>query len=302
MSDENTKLSPGNTPLSSVPVAQVVADAPQSGDLIARHPLLIRLCHWSLVTAIFMLLMSGLNILNTHPALYWGEDGHKGMRPVIGVEMTDISKDRAVSTLTVGPYRFDSTGIFGFPRETSFGRFPFLVSPHFMLPASIELGRGRAYHFFAAWLLVATGSLYMIFNIVSGRLRKTLLPSADQLTRRAIWADLKMHCRLGRHHGVEAIRYNLLQKIAYLTIMILVIPAMILTGLTMSTAFTAAFPELFIIFGGRQSARLIHFIGAILILVFVIVHIFQLFVAGFANEMRSMITGKFRVPPEEERE
>ena len=89
-----------------------------------------------------------------------------------------------------------------------------------------------------------------------------------------------------------------MQKLSYLFVIFVLIPALVLSGLTMSNAMTAAFPDLFALFGGRQSARSIHFLSAMLLVLFVLVHVFQVFVSGFFNLMRSMITGRFAVDRE----
>jgi thiosulfate reductase cytochrome b subunit len=98
--------------------------------------------------------------------------------------------------------------------------------------------------------------------------------------------------------GEAARNYNTLQKLAYLGVLGVLLPVMILAGLTMSPAMDAAWPWLLDLFGGRQSARSIHFITAFLLVLFVVVHLAMVVLAGPFNEIRSMITGRYRLPKE----
>ena len=113
-----------------------------------------------------------------------------------------------------------------------------------------------------------------------------------------IWQDIKKHARLDFPKGEAARWYNVLQKFAYLGVLVVLIPLMIGTGLTMSPSMDASWPWLLDIFGGRQSARSIHFICATLLVLFVLVHLLMVVLAGPFNEIRSMITGRYRLPRE----
>jgi thiosulfate reductase cytochrome b subunit len=113
-----------------------------------------------------------------------------------------------------------------------------------------------------------------------------------------VLADIWNHIRLRAPRGEADRRYNVLQKLSYLTVVFVLLPAIVLSGLTMSPAVTAAAPILFDLFGGRQSARTIHFLAANLILLFVLVHVVQVLLAGVINRMRSMITGRYTIKPE----
>jgi thiosulfate reductase cytochrome b subunit len=154
---------------------------------------------------------------------------------------------------------------------------------------------GRGMHFLFAWLLVLNGLVYLLSGLIGGHFRRQMLPRLAQLHPTHLWQEIRDHLRFVRPTG-EAVRaYNVLQKIAYLLVIFVVLPLMVLTGLTMSPAVTAAYPELFTLFGGRQSARFIHFICASALVGFLLIHIVMIFVVGFVNEIRSMITGKFRI-------
>jgi thiosulfate reductase cytochrome b subunit len=162
-------------------------------------------------------------------------------------------------------------------------------------PESWQFGAMRAWHFTIAWILVLGWMSYAIYLIASGQLRSRLLPRLSQLRPRAIANDVLNHLRFHRATGEEAKSYNLLQKLSYLLVVFVLLPLMVLTGLTMSNAITARFPELYSLLGGRESARTIHFLCAFALVLFAVIHVIQLFVAGFLNEMRSMITGRFTI-------
>ncbi|GJE19263.1 cytochrome b/b6 domain-containing protein [Methylobacterium marchantiae] len=167
------------------------------------------------------------------------------------------------------------------------------------LPVDLEqTGWGRNLHFLAGWILVLNGLAYLVLILVSGHLHKALIPDGDQLTPRHLAGEIGDHLRLKKARGREALRYNALQKFAYLGVVLVLFPLMVLTGLTMSPGVTAAYPELFSLFGGRQSARTIHFLVACLLVMFLLVHVMQVFVGGAGNLMRSMITGRFAIPSE----
>lgn len=164
------------------------------------------------------------------------------------------------------------------------------------LPVNLEqTGWGRNLHFLAAWVLVLSGLAYLLLAMASGHLRRGLIPDRDQLTAGHLAREIGDHLRLKRACGDEALRYNLLQKLAYLAVILVLFPLMVLTGLTMSPGVTSAYPELFALFGGRQSARTIHFLAAVLLVLFLLVHVAQVFVGGAGNLLRSMITGRFTV-------
>lgn len=156
---------------------------------------------------------------------------------------------------------------------------------------------GRGMHFLFAWVLVLNGIVYLLGGLFSGHFRRQMLPTLAQLRPSHVWHEIVEHARFVRPTGEAVLNYNVLQKVAYLAVIFVLLPVMFLTGLTMSPAVTAAFPELFTLFGGRQSARFIHFICASGLVLFLVIHIVQIFVVGFVNEMRSMILGKFRIEP-----
>lgn len=186
-------------------------------------------------------------------------------------------------------FYWGETGYFGEPTA-----FSLPLTPNFF-----HTGWGRTLHFFFAWTLVLNGAIYLLCGLVRGHFRRSFLPTTSQLRPGHLLHEVREHLRFRPPRGDAARQYNVLQKLSYLLVVFLLLPLMLLTGLTMSPAVTSAWPELFSWFGGRQSARTIHFIVAGLLAAFLLVHIVQVFVAGFTNEMRSMINGRFVIEPED---
>lgn len=167
------------------------------------------------------------------------------------------------------------------------------------LPINLEqTGWGRNLHFLAAWVLVIAGGIYLLLGLLGGHIRRDLVPDRDQVRPDHLRREIADHLALRPASGEEARRYNALQKVSYLVVILLLFPVMVLSGLTMSPGFTAAFPELFTLFGGRHSARTIHFLAGCLLTLFLVVHVWQVFVGGAWNLTRSMITGRYVLPRE----
>jgi len=264
--------------------------------LVARHSVVVRLTHWINAISLFFLLLSGLQIFNAHPALYWGQQSNFGHG---WLSMGAYASGGALHGVTkVGPALFDTTGFLGASREhgvwTSRG-FPAWLT----IPGARFLALGRRWHFFFAWLFALNGAIYIASAVLSGHLRRDLAPTRHDLTPRNLLLEVWNHIRLRFPKGEEARHYNALQKGAYLGVVLVLLPLMVLTGMTMSPMLDTAFPFLVDLFGGRQSARSIHFITASLIVLFFAVHILMVLLAGPWNEVRSMITGRFaiEVPP-----
>jgi thiosulfate reductase cytochrome b subunit len=263
--------------------------------LIYRHALVTRLTHWINLLCITVLVMSGLQIFMAHPALYWGQYGADADRPAFEIGANDAGDGPPVGFTQIGSSKFDTTGILGISRNAS-GEIVERAFPRWItLPSWRDLAVGRRWHFFFAWLFVANLLVYFAAGIANGHLRRDLFPSRQQLRPRSLLHDLADHIRLKFPRGEAARHYNPLQKLTYLSVIFVLLPLMILTGLTMSPGMDAILPWLVDLFGGRQSARTIHFIAASLILLFVFVHVAMVFLAGPINELRSMITGRFLI-------
>ena len=263
--------------------------------LVKRHSLTVRITHWINVLSLWILLMSGLQIFNSHAALYWGQDSRFD-RPwlAIGGQPTPSGLRGVVR---IGGMTFDTTGVLGASIERgrmSARAFPAAVT----LPGQRYLAVSRRWHFFFAWLFMINGLIYLVTNAINGHLKRDLAPHRDQITPRAIWHDIVEHAQLKFPKGDEARRYNVLQKFTYLAVIFLLLPTVALTGMTMSPSLNATFPFLLDLFGGRQSARSIHFICANLIVLFVIVHVALVILSGFWNNIRSMFTGRYAIETE----
>jgi len=255
-----------------------------------RFPVSTRLLHWLSALAIFALLWSGFWIFNIHPRLYWGEVGYFGS-PAVAEIVADTSIEPAQMAIRVGNVSLDVTGIMGRVNRQPFVRI-------FNFPEGFQFGASRALHFTAAWVLVLSWLVYVYHLISSGRLRNTWLPTRQELSPGNLVQDIVNHLKLRRPKGDAARQYNILQKLSYLAIMFVLLPLVFLSGLTMSNSVTAAWPFLFDLFGGRQSARTLHFLFASLTVLFVLIHVVQLFIVGFINHLRAMITGRLRINPE----
>jgi len=269
----------------------------ENAEVIVRHRLPVRLWHWISVLAIVGLLFTGFCILNVHPRMYWGEVGNAYTPAFLSLDSSDPEGPHPTThpspaVLVLGNRRFDVTGRLGVVADAGGDGLYFLIAN---TPESWQFGAMRAWHFTIAWILVLGWMSYAIYLIASGQLRSRLLPCSSQLRPRAIANDMLNHLRFHRARGEESKSYNLLQKISYLLVIFILLPLMVLTGLMMSNAVAARFPGLYSLFGGRESARTVHFLCALALIFFAVIHVVQLFVAGFSNEMRSMITGRFTI-------
>jgi thiosulfate reductase cytochrome b subunit len=220
---------------------------------IRRHSATTRITHWINALCLALLFMSGLQIFNAHPALYWG----------------DISTfDKPLAAI---------------------GEFPSWA----VIPSYQDLAGGRLWHFFFAWLLVINGTAYVLASLLTRHLGRDLIPSRTEL--RHVRHSIGEHIRLRFPKGDEAKRYNVIQKLSYLAVIFGLLPLVIATGLCMSPQLNADFPWLPAFFGGRQSARTLHFLAAFGLFAFFAVHVVMVVVSGFWNNMRSMITGRYAI-------
>lgn len=256
-----------------------------------RHRRVVRLTHWINALAILFLVGTGLNIFNAHPRLYWGLYGADADRSFFSLNAVDAPGGTQGIT-QIGPLHFNTTGILGWSKVD--GEFQARGWPDWLtIPSFQDLADARHWHFLFAWLLAINGLAYLGYSLWVRHIQKDIWPTGGDI--RAIPRSVLDHIKLKHPTGDAARRYNVLQKLAYLGV-ILLITLMVLTGLTMSPGFDAFFPWLLDLFGGRQSARSIHFISASLIVLFVIVHLVEVVLAGPINEVRSMLGGRYRIP------
>jgi thiosulfate reductase cytochrome b subunit len=246
----------------------------------------MRVTHWINAVCFTLLLMSGLQIFNAHPALYVGERSDFG-HPAMSI-LARQSERGIVGEMVIFGHSFDTTGVLGASSEDgqiSPRAFPSWIT----IPSYQDLAAGRHWHFTFAWLLVLNGLVYLAWGFASRHFGRHLLPSRMELGH--IGREILDHLRLRFRRGATAKRYNVLQQLTYLLVVFVLLPLMILTGLTMSPGIDSALPQLLTLFDGRQTARLIHFVAASGLVLFVFVHLVMVLLSGVWNNLRSTITG-----------
>jgi Ni/Fe-hydrogenase b-type cytochrome subunit len=236
------------------------ADTPgRTPGVIYRHKLATRIWHWVTVVTIFIMIGSGLTILNAHPHLYWGEYGANPDHPWLNTWFWP-------SWLTI--------------------------------PARYNLAIARRWHLLFALVLSFGLLFFMISSLINRHFQRDLRVRAGELAPTRLWFDVREHLAFRFHDPRNPGAYNIFQKLSYVLVIFVLIPLMILTGLTLSPGMDAAWPWLLDLFGGRQSARSIHFIAAAGLVGFILVHLTLVILAGAWNEVKSMITGRWTVPEE----
>ena len=243
----------------------------------AGHRRWVRICHWIAAASFLTLALSGFFILLVHPRLYLGHAGN------------DLTP--ALLTLPIGndlrPDKMQSPLVF-----TELPGAPVTAERNF--PIFNQNGWARSLHFLAAWFLVGAGAIYVAFGLVSGHIKRDLLPRGRELAPRALLQDVKNHLRPVVGAIGAGPPYGLMQKLAYTTVVLVVLPLMVATGLTMSPTVAAGYPFLLDLFGGYQTARTIHFFGFATLIAFLIVHLAMVVVTGFGRQLRAMTWGNQR--------
>lgn len=268
------------------------AERLSGGDIVRRHRLSTRIWHWINAGTLVLMLMSGLMIFNAHPNLYWGQ---YGANP--DPAWLEIGSQGGEGFLRVGEFRFETTGVLGLWDDDSGQQRKRAFPDWATIPSTYNLALSRRWHLTFAWVFAVGAVIYGFWSLVNGHLWRDLLPTRSELRPANIWRDIKHHATLNFPKGAAALNYNILQKVSYLGVFVMLAVA-VLTGLTMSPAMDAIWPWLLDLFGGRQSARSIHFIAALVLVLFFIVHLLMVLLVGPFNEIRSMITGRFRLPKE----
>lgn len=264
------------------------------GALVYKQRLASRVTHWLWVICLFFLLLSGLQIFMARPDLYIGQQSGFGFDNSFLTIGAVLEGSRMRGFTELFGWRFDTTGWLGaiwVDGNLQARTFPTWAT----IPSFRDLGSGRVVHFFFAWIFVATLFAWLVASLLNGHLRRDVVPTRSDLAN--IGPDIAAHARLHLSHGRD---YGALQKLSYALVLLVAFPLMILTGLTMSPGFNAFAPWLVDVFGGRQTARTIHFLVMLALLAFFVVHILMVIAAGPLNELRSIVTGWYRTDPEEE--
>jgi thiosulfate reductase cytochrome b subunit len=230
-----------------------------------RHSFLVRVTHWLMTIAFLALLVSGLELVVSHPRFYWGETGN-------------------VNTGT----------LFKIPIPSSRDMVP--TGYGYVMPD--QNGWSRYLHFQSAWVLVLTGLLYVGIGLFNGHFRKNLLPALAEISPKRLLHFIFEHLRFKRPGAEEAWSYNVIQRLAYLVVIFALFPMIIWTGLAMSPSFVSEVPGAVNVLGGQQSARTLHFFLTLALVLFLLVHIFMVILAGFRSRVRAMITGRATEPLE----
>jgi len=284
------------------PVAAPLAfDTERSRPLYLRHALAVRIMHWINVVALTLMFMTGLQIFNAHPALYWGATSRFD-DPAFATDAVRGPDGRARGVTTVGDAQFDTTGVLGVSKRADGMRVKRGFPEWATIPGPRSLALGRRWHLFFAWLWVINGVCYLLWSLASRHLSRDL--AMQRRDWRGIGRSIREHLHLHHPSGDEALRYNPLQKLAYLSVVFVLAPLAVLTGLSMSPQMDTVLGGWLALIGGRQSARTLHFVVMSLFVLFTVVHVLMVVYAGPINEMRSMITGRFRVreAPDDARE
>ncbi|HSF68453.1 MAG TPA: cytochrome b/b6 domain-containing protein [Nitrospiraceae bacterium] len=278
--------------VNQVDVSAARAASSRVGEWVYRHRLPVRISHWLNVPILFILIMSGLQIFNAHPALYWGDRSDRD-QPLFSIRPMQNENGEMRGITTILGHKFDTTGVLGYS-DGSRRAFPAWAT----IPSAKSLAMGRQWHLFFAWLLVINGLFFTAYSLISRHAVRDLAPTGKDL--RGIGKAIKDHIVLRHPKGDEAKRYNVLQKLAYIGILCVVAPLIVLTGLAMSPTIDTAFPWLLTMFGGRQAARTVHFIACFSFVWFILVHVLEVILTGFFNNIRSMVTGWFVIKHEHE--
>jgi thiosulfate reductase cytochrome b subunit len=241
---------------------------------VAGHARWVRISHWILAASVLTLAVTGFVILMAHPRLYWG---------AVGNDLTPALFELPISRNYMHGGWTAPVTFFPGPKP--------VVSEARTYDIFNENGWARSLHFLAAWWLVVTALIYLAAGLIGGHLRRHLIPRARELSPRLLWRDVVTHMRLPMPRTPGGPPYGLLQKLVYFGVVFLALPLMVVTGLTMSPAVTAAYPMLLDIFGGSQSARTIHFFAFAALVLFLAVHVAMVILTGFRRQMRAMILG-----------
>ncbi len=237
----------------------------------AGHARWVRICHWVMAAGILTLAFTGFVIFMAHPRLYWGE---------VGNDLTPALLELPVSRNYQHGGWEDHTPFFAATSSP--------VSASRTYEIFNQNGWGRSLHFLAAWGFVLAGLIYVAAGLVTGHVKRHLVPGTGELSWRLLRSDLVSHLKLRIRPAQGGPPYGLLQKCAYVGVIFVALPLVVITGLAMSPAINAALPFLSGAFGGVQSARTIHFFLFAAMVAFVFVHVLMVVMSGFGRQIRAM--------------
>ena len=246
-----------------------------------RHPLPVRLTHWVAALALGVLAMSGMQIFNAHPALY-ASDASRFGSPVFSIGADDSPDGQPIGYVQLGSLHVKTTGVFGYGPDGMGGMAARAFPSWATIPAYQSLADGRRWHIFFAWVLVACAAIYAAWAFALWPSRKDLHELPQAVRKHLIPWRVPQGAKL-----------NALQKMTYFSIIFIVTPVVVLSGLALSPAIDAHAHWLPQLFGGRQFARIWHFAGMIALMAFFAVHVLMVATTGLVNNLRSMITGWF---------
>jgi len=257
-----------------------------------RHRFATRLWHGINALCLLVLLMSGLTIFNAHPRLYWGEYGANDDYAWMAIGSSDRS-----GYLRLGDTRIETTGFLGNWQDSE-GRTRTWAFPGWAtIPSSYSLADGRRWHFFFAWIFAVGLTLFMIRSLWNRHIQRDLTMRKTEWRPSHIWRSLRDHTRLSVIRKSWSEDYNVIQKLTYIGVIFILLPLMIFTGLAMSPAMDANWPVLTDLFGGRQSARSVHFITASLLVLFFLIHMVMVLLSGPVRQIKAIIIGGSRKEP-----
>jgi len=239
------------------------------------HARWVRISHWIVTASFLTLTFTGFVILMAHPRLYWGEAGNN-LTPAL-FELPISRNHQHGGWEMSAPFFEDAASP---------------VSANRTYDIFNKNGWGRSLHFLAAWFLVVPGAAYLLAGVFTGHFWRHFAPRFDELSLRLIGQELKSHLRLRIRAATGGPHYGILQKCAYCGVVFLALPLAVVTGLAMSPTIAAAYPFLSGMFGGFQSARTIHFFAALVLVLFLLVHLVMIIKSGFKRQMRAMTFGK----------
>lgn len=279
-------------PAAAVP-AQASALPAGRKRLVYRHSLPIRLMHWINVVSLSLMFFSGLQIFNAHPSLSWGNYNNPD-KPLLSLEARQGPSGNLIGITRIGSHEFVTTGILGVSKVGGVGAPVVRGFPSWLtVPGPGWLSMARRWHFFFAWVFVLNGLAYLAYSFAKKHIQRDLIPTRADW--RGIGKSIADHVRFRHPHGEAALRYNILQRLAYLIVIFVFSIGIVVMGLAMSPRMDSVMKPLVEIVGGRQAARTIHFIIAWAFVAFVLIHVFEVLISGVFNQLRGILTGYYKI-------